>query len=853
MSTWDDLQKAIGAGDVERTAELVGGLDDAGRREVANELPGRLKAMRAASAYGFLDRNVLEPLLLAGAATIGGPAAAATWLCRRDLRLWWSGDRYARLCTLLGAVTSDRPAEWRAEVAHRVADRIRISDGDWTLWHIAATFARSAGAAPPDTDGFVVGWVADGALPHGLADDPFLDALAPKLFEVDGVGAALAEDQARVQWDRDRKSTWADALATLARTGRLERTMLLDGCVSRFLRGGTVRDLRWFVRLHDALEPTEDETAARVRDYVRLLPAAPSTVADLALRRLRRADELGRLDEGLFDEAVDAVLFRPEKKLVQAALIWLDRSARKRGRVDATLRAVTAVFASDSLDLRERAVKLTARHADHAGEAVQEEVRGAAAGLPPSLRETIAAAFGAVDAAAEPEAPMGPPPFVAREAPAPIGSLAELVEEFAVLLRSAEEWRAAERFVAALVEFAYRDPEATREALRKTAGDMAPWMTNTEDYSYMRAHIRRSWVQAPVLNLLRPAPPHRLLGALSSLLKGRSRTPGTEFVPQIERFLSLRREEIASAVGKVPVLLATPTEGSGHVDPGVLVARLERLEAAGVEPGRADLTQAMVRVPREIDPAAVSRARGLRSEAGRTIASWLAEGGVAGPARGDSDIARLCAFPEEHRTDSGRPDFNASPTFWVSVLPSHREVAAAHLVPYLAGTGEDDRDQGIIALDLAEADGPAGSATGTLLAYALANRHQNQRANAAEAVLALSARGGLPAAETGTALGRLTVGKHVTLTRAVKALTAAADAGAHADVWTISKAALPHALPAPGERAAAGVPDLIALATRAAEAAGAQGTMPAIEAVAGRGGSSRLVKEAARLHRALAT
>jgi hypothetical protein len=876
----DDLQKALDAGDTKQTARVVAELDDDARRAVAKGLPDRLKAMRAASPHGELSHETAQPLLVAGAGTLGGPAAVAAWLCRRDLRPWWAPDGHSRMCAALCEVTSARPDDWRAEVARRVAARIRVSDREAMLWHIAAALAESAGAVP-DSDGFVVGWVAERDLPD--ADDPFLDALVPKLFEVNAVGGALAEDEARLQWDGARRRTWAGALSGLAASGRLDRALLLDGCVSRFLRGGTARDLRWFIALHDALEPTEDETAARVRDYVRLLPAAPSTVAGLALRQVRRVDDRDGLDAALFGEAADAVLFRPEKKLVQAALTWLDRTARKRDRVDATLRAVTAVFGSDALDLRERAVTVAARHAGHASGAVHEEVRAAARDLPAVLREPVAAAFGAVEAAAAPEPPPGPPPFTPREAPAPIGSLDELAEEFAVLLRGAEEWRTSERFLGALVEFAHRDPEATRAALRKPADDLASWITDTDNHAYMRSYVRASWIAFPVQSLLRPPKSPGIVEALASLLKGRSRKSGTVFEPQIERFLTLRRHEIASAVGKAPVLLATPTEGSGHVDPGVLVARLERIEAAGAEPGRADLMQAMLRVPREIDRAAAARARRLESKGGKTLAVWLEDGGLADPAvecailakplasvrgrtirlptrvlstvdvPGDSDIAHLCAFPEDGWTDFGTPGRVASRGFWPSVLPSHREVTAAHLVPYLAGAGEDDLDQGAVMLDLAEAGGPTGAATGTLLACALAHRSQNERADAVEALLVLSARGDLPAAETGTALGRLAGLRRLTLPRAVKALTAAADGGGHAGVWTILAAALPHALPAPGERAVTGVPDLIALATRLAETIGARGAVPGVPDVAARGGSSRLVKEAARLHRTLAT
>ncbi|NEA25697.1 DUF6493 family protein, partial [Actinomadura bangladeshensis] len=766
MSMPEALQKAIESGDAELTAREIMALDESGRRAAAAGLPGLLKAMRAASPHGFLDNQAVRPLLIAGAGTISGPAAAATWLCRGELRLWWWGGNDIEL-RLLREVTSVRSPEWRAEVAHRVADRVRVTDIDWTRWRFAAELAKSAGAAPPVSDGFVVGWVSDPDGSEHLSEDPFLDTLLPKLFEVDGVGAALAGDATWTQWDRTRKSTWAGALSDLARAGRIERATLLDGCVSRFLRGGTAHGLRWFIQLHDALEPTGDETAARVRDYVRLLPTAPPTVADLALRQVRRADDLARLDADLFAEAADALLFRPEKKLVRAALTWLDRTARKRDRAGATVRALTAVFTSDAVDLRDRAVKIAVKHAARASEPVREEVRNAAGVLPADQRAAIAAAFGEVAAVTEPEPLLGPPPFVPREPPAPIGSLAELADDFAVRLRSDEEWPATERFLAALVEFAHRDLDGTREALRKQAEDLAPWLMTPDGHPYTRRRTRESWILFPVQNLLLHGRSHKLADVFAALTLRRSRSAGTVNDPPLKRFLKWRLHETASAVGTVPLLLATPTEASGHIDPGLLVGRLERLEAAGCAPGPADLLQAMLRVPREIDPAAVVRAGGLASVAGRTVASWLAAGGLADPAvtctvldtplatvgerkfrlpsqvlsivdmPGDSEIDRLCAFPEPDRRDHGTQGFDQHTGHWAAVLPSHRDIVAAHLVPYLAGWEEYGWNQGALMLGLAEADGPAGAATGTFLAHALANQDQDERARAVEALLVL--------------------------------------------------------------------------------------------------------------------
>ncbi|RSN69164.1 DUF6493 family protein [Actinomadura sp. WAC 06369] len=871
MTAWDDVRGAIEAKDQGRVIALAAKLDGAGRREVADALPGLLRELRAKAEWNVLERGYVEPLLLAGAGTIGGASAAAAWLCRRELEVW--PMRFARggLQHDLVKVTAARPAEWRADVGRRIADRLRAGDDRMgSLWPIAAEFTLSAGAAAPASDGFVAGWAAL-ADPAALADDPFLDALVPRLFDADGVGGALADDEIRVRWDRERTTNWAEALAGLAAAGRLDRAALIDGCVGRFLRGGTSHELRFFVRLHDLLDPSDEEAAARVRDHVRLLPAAPSTVAGLALRQVRRADDLGRLDAGLFAEAADALAFRPEKKLVRAALGWLDRTARKRDRVDATVRAVTAVFATEALDLRERAVKIAVKHAGRVDAATRETVRDAAAGLPADLRAALAAGYGAVDAGAEPApVPSGPPPYVPRALPAPIASLAELAEEFRAQQHATFAWVATERFLAALVESAFTDPSGTREALRPHV------QVDLSEHHRLHSSTRAAhyWAALAGQMLVRPFPVEPPAARWFD-----TRRTGVDG-PPVRRLLLWRKREIIASVGRTPVLLAAPTEGSGHIAPMTLVERLERLEAAGVEPGRADLAQALLRIPRDVDPDAAIRAESLVSEAGRTVAPLLASGGLPDP------VVQCRRLDEPLRTERGRvpkpPPHGvvsvASPgdglpeplselwsydakftaghdcggtESWPALLPSHRELAAAHALPHQFDPYEYASGQGATALALAAADGPAGAATAAVLAYALAHRDARERADAVEAFLVFAARGHLPAAGTGTALGTLARSGAITPNRAVRSLAEAADAGAHAGVWPVIAAVLPALLPEPGTRAPSGLPDLLALGARTAESVRARDEVPGLAEVAARGGSSRLVTEAARLHRVL--
>ncbi|WP_329521481.1 DUF7824 domain-containing protein [Spirillospora sp. NBC_01491] len=882
MSAWDEVRAGIEAGDAQGVGELVRGLGDDARRAVAKELPAYLRARVAETGRGGLGDRVAQSLLVAGACTIGGAAAAATWLCRSDLRPWGQG-RDERAALQVREATRGRPAEWRADVARRVAGRIRPSGDLWDsglLWHIAAELAREGGFEPPLSDGFVFGWVALGGPPVRLRDDPFLDALLPRLFEADGVGTALTSPGAGV----GSPAYWTTELAALAREGRVDRKVLLDGCVSRFLRGGTARELRSFVRLHDALEPTADEAADRTRDHVRLLPAAPPVVAEAALREVVRADEAGRLDAGLFDEAAGALLFRPEKKLLRAALTWLGRTARRRDRVGATLRAVTVLFASDAADLSERAVKLAVRYAAEADDGVREAVRDAASELPSDQRELIAAAFGAVAAPAVPSSPSGPPPFEPRELPAPIGSAAGLTEEFLAALHGEDDRPGIERLLAGLVELAYRDPDGTRGALERAAPDITPWLGHG---GQMNSYSPRVWAAFCAQALLSGARV-KVFHPAAAFRRGDAWLRDRPREPLLHRFLVWRMREIAGAVGRVPALLATPTAASGHVDPGELVDRLERLEAAGVRPGAADLAQALLRVPRDVDAGAVTRAGRLSSKEGRAVASWLAAGGLVDPVvecesltlpRADvplsgtnepthqtsvlptvtvpdgvpRDIARLWGLPESGPwTHIPRSRFWGKTTWWPGSLPSHTEVAAAHLLPYSPEWGDDRSDQGEVLLGLAETDGPTGAATATVLAHGLSSRHTGDRAGATDALLAFCGRGRLPSAELGAAVAMLSAQGTVKINRVTQALGAAAEAGAHGAVHTVVAAALPGLLPAPGARPAAGLADLLALGTRTAEATGARGVVAGLAEVAGRGGSGRLAKEAGRLHRTLA-
>ncbi|MFC0039995.1 DUF6493 family protein [Actinomadura rayongensis] len=855
----------IEAGDAAGVVRLVQTMPEDERRATARELPVLLRELKKGDWHPWgKDGDRADALALAGAGCIAGAAAAATWLCKNDIAD--VGMRERGYPALIVAATEHRTPAWRADVAARMTGRLRFREDPMTSvgrWRAAAALTLAADAEPPGDDAFVAGW-ATCALT--LADDPFLPALLPRLFEADGVGAALQWDAGETAqvWtgvSRVVRPSWLAALTALADTGRVDRDLLLDGCLGRFLRGGRLIDLQWFVRLYDALAPGPDETTARLRDHLRLLPSAPVPVAERALAAVRTADEAGALDPAAFAEAADALLFRPEKKLVKAALTWMDRTARSRERVDATLRALPVLFSAEAADLRDRAVRCAVKHAAHAGADVRAEIRDAAAELPAPSRATIATAFGEVAAPVTIAFP-DLPAYTPRPFPAPAESAAELAHRLAAVRSDTAAWQDVERLVADVVAFAWRDGAALRAAL----DGVVPRRPDTRlAADFGTATTWLGLATAAVLDgRLRPRPKE----AHGRFRRDRPHGAGANrwLPPILQRFLAWRMREAADAVGRVPLLLATPTDASGALDPDVLLRRRAELDAAGVRPGRADAVQAVLRLPREAAAVAERLLPGAGAWFDAPTVACAVEPVRVG--RGDGEYAPRLAgrvtlkekVPDEldraARLPSGRSFGDAFATGytigvgqWPGMFPHHREVAAAHLLPSLPlGMTVDWFPSGVTA-GLAAAGGPPGPATAAVLACGLSGTPA-ARAEAVDALLVLAARDALAAADLGAAVVTLTGQAIVKVNRVTESLGQAADAGAHRHVFTAITTALPGLLPAPGARPATGLPDLLALAARIAETAGLRADLPEVAAVAARGGSSRLVREAARLHQA---
>ncbi|MFD5436999.1 DUF6493 family protein [Kitasatospora sp. NPDC127067] len=892
----DELLTAVRSGRLARIPELLAALDPAQRRSGLAALKELRKELRqdwsreAAEARGRL--------LVAGLGCHAGPAGAAVWLAGSDF-----ADRPWARNSVLHQVVEAQPLEWQVEVVTRLAARPARNQG-WSMYPVMEAVVRRTGCEVPRGETFVRGWMdrvndfgSGGARPtlaEKLRQDALTPVLLPELLELADISWPLTFRHSPRPGD-----VWTEAIGELAAAGVVDRTELLDRCLARLLRGGKPGDQRACLEALRALDPTPAEYAARVRDLVALLDGQ-SVLAGHAQEVLAGLDEAGLIEPEVLPEASAVVLFRTEKKLVRAQLAWLDKAARRApDRSGPVVLAAAEAFGHLDAALQERALNVVARHLKAAGEAVVAELRTAAEALNPAHHRRAGDLLGAPVGGDEDDPDAGwnaflPPAPEPRPLGAPIGSAVELAEELSALLASGEPAVADfERVLDGLVRLSRLDRKALAEAVEPVRR-VHPWNGTNSGGDCMPREIL--YVVAAVAG---ETPPWKVWDYLGR--KGRSVLRGAHTTVH-GAVLAARLEEAAWQVdqARLPYLLATPTDATGAMDAAVLVERIAGYEAAGVTPGKADLSQALLRVDVRVEEAVLKAAEALTSPAGRWLAHWLRTGGLPGqpservlfaPGKG---VRRTNAYGDRWWEDVERiavaqPGIGAGPkgpggerltaepralldgtepsvararkvhgwtwrpvAHWFAMLPWHREeLAARWLDPFAEGADRDERGAARYLPLLAEAGGPAGLALHLALAYGLGARHAEDRTAAVDALLVLAARGDLDGALLGRELGALVACGTVLAGRLGAALTTAAETGARATVWSVLAAALPGLL-GEADQSTRGLGDLIALATDCARRTGARGPVAEVTAAAERGGSGRVVKEARALRDVLA-
>ncbi|MFD7445306.1 DUF6493 family protein [Streptomyces sp. NPDC059909] len=902
------------------TKELL----EAVRQGRAHEVPGLLKPMAAAErraalaglkelrrevrGWGWERRQeqgaVQRALLVAGAGCHTGAAAAATWIGGRELRDW----RPLPGTDLLD-VLADRDPAWLGDVAHRLAARAATAAEDYPF---IADLVRLAKCPVPTTDAFVHGWAESliearpshasrATLPLALRSDPHVRELVPRLFETVEPAPALS-------WygDPEAPNHWPSALAGLAEDGVVDRSVLVDGCVARLVRGGRPADLRFFLIVLKRLALTPAEEHERAADWIAMAADAPSSPAGHAQEVLARLAGSGGLTAGQLAEMSAAVLFRPEKKLVRAQLVLIGKVLRRDPAAAGDLLPVVAeVFGHEDTGIQERALKLVGRHirAGRGGRGKRDEresqgvdatLRSELAGftglLSPVHRALAAELFGeAVEAddSAPYEETLPPVSEPVRTAPAP-GTVEETVELTVALITSRSASVAEfERALDGLVRHAHRDRAALAAALRPALADR--WWLDEEsggDASDLPSAERfdgMEIVAAAVLDRV----------SVRSLRDGRIRGGATAgCVHQaLDAVVTDRLREIAYRVRTrpLPFLLATPTWENGALDAGGLVERLSAYQRLCADPAPSDVAQALLRVRRTGSGTAASAAAAtaLGTREGERLAAWLTADGDAAPLvrrvhepnaqarphwwdRTREAVRHIVLetrerlvlqrdFPQAfHRL--GRPYSGSGRCYhWsaledqrFAVLPGDRDTLAAWTLPEVTACATaEERGNASLLPRLVECGGPAGEAMHLAVACGLGARHAEDRLAAVDALLVLAARGELDGGRLGRDVAELLRLGTVKPNRLADAARTAAATGAYATTWSVLGAVLPGLLNAgdpprgTGEILAVAA-DCVERCGAAVEPAGVAGPAGLAE-LAARGGSSRLVAQAKRL------
>ncbi|MFF2065625.1 DUF6493 family protein [Streptomyces sp. NPDC058200] len=897
-----ELLDGVRAGRVESVPGLVEPLTAADRKEALAALKALRTELRGWPWGRWRERGQIQrALVVAGAGCHTGAAAAAAWLGARDLR---EGSRLPHV--LLLDLLSEREPAWLGDVAHRLAGRASTAELDYPF---ISALVRLSGCPAPATDGYVHGWV-DAAAPRDgllawLREDPQVRVMVPRLF-------GTAELPRPLAWYNDPAEPhhWPSVLTALAEEGVVERRLLVDSSVARLLRGGVPGDLVFFLNLLDRLALTPDEEREHISDWIAMASDGTSQVAGHAQGVLARLAVSGVLPARSLADMSRSVLFRSEKKLVRAQLVLLGKVLRAdSGSAGELLPAVAEAFGHEDTGVQERALKLVARQLSAVESGLRSELAAAAALLSPVHRARATEVFGELPTEPDPgpyEEFLPPAPEPVRLEPAP-ATLAELVEEVSALVIAGGDMPSFERTLDGLVRHAHRDRTALADALRDALADRW-WLDDTaahhRDERFSRLTRGVEVVAASVLG--------KVSERMLSQANARGTASSSCAHSALNGVIDARLWEAAHLVRAkpLPFLLATPTWSTGALDPEVLVERLAEYQRLRATPAPVDFAQALLRVRRGRHPETARAAAALGTPEADRLAAWLIEEGTALPvlgrtgepgAAGTSEpteqseqiersepsgagrwwprsrtkAQRLLAerrerlvvhreFPRafqwlgrtEIRTRSHCYHWGGELTrSWPAVLPEDRDTLAAWLLPEVVGCAEHDQRAGAWWLPLlAESGGPAGLALHRALAYGLGARHPEDRLSAVDALLVLAARGELDGSLLGQELATLVDSGPVKLNRLADSARTAAATGAYGTVWSVLRAALP-ALLAPGAARAGtarpGLGEILSVAAECVERCGAAEEISGLPEVAGRGGTSRVTAQAARLLAAL--
>lgn len=613
---WEEIERAVEAGDAERVADLCLPLDEDERERLADRGQALLERLsegtwmnpvpRAAQTARF---GLGPPLPSSGYDPFEPPPGRLEALVRSRPRPWrdaWAEwavrrghqDRVATWHTLRSLVRDgqcETPANGRYGVLLVVA--LRDLEQSWSALRRDPPahdwMARYARADPPPYEDAV----------SMLRDDP--DVLAGVVWwpfrfpRYDG-------------WD-----AWERALVALAAKGAVPRDRLIDETLAAIGRDPDPATTKRWIAFHDRLvKPSADELAARQAVYLRWLESDRDALVGFALASVLRLDRSVPVDgRTLLERLGGAVAIRAKTHAKRAVTLVGRVMDREPLLADDCAEVLAEGLGHPAAEVQEAVVETVERHAEAFP---RERLADLAAVADPAVRARLerlsgpAAEGPAAVAVAVPRPSVVGPRLVPSSAITPVADVEELLELASLLLEGLDDPDEYERFVDGISRLC----DAPVSKGRRTA-------------LVRRADRRRNHVAAYaerlVLSWLAPDPERP--GSLG--WNGPTEALG--------RRLTALMRRVARA--QPDVLLSAPTHRGGFLDPEVLCERLER--AREVEDH--DLAQALLRLPR----LGLERVASIGGEAGAVARGALTGEGPAGTVAlpASWDTARVLADP----------------------------------------------------------------------------------------------------------------------------------------------------------------------------------------------------------------
>ncbi len=313
----------------------------------------------------FNAGNLPEALRLKLALLAVGP-----WGEAQHIRVWHAAPGWGRSPgehESLFQVLRDRKPDWLAKWADTELEERTMSD-----WHFVRRLVRAGLCPRPQSDHYILKMLLGGppppmpSLTNFLWEDAaLLDHEVWRIFELSPVRDTIL--WAADADDPEQPNSWAGALRNLSRAGKLDRQRLLLASLTALLRNTEARNTGWFARLHELLEPTDEERQALQTTYMQLLSHPVGGVVGLALNGLTRLRKVHKLDVPGFLGAVPAMFhLKAKTQPLQALRLVKTLIAEPTAPVPQAVESLLAALAHEAVEVQEAALELLHRLADRA-------------------------------------------------------------------------------------------------------------------------------------------------------------------------------------------------------------------------------------------------------------------------------------------------------------------------------------------------------------------------------------------------------------------------------------------------------------------------------------------------------